>query len=45
MTRIETANNAVETARRLGADEVKAYVRSGSEVELERRAGEASDLS
>ncbi|HJN74546.1 MAG TPA: TldD/PmbA family protein [Myxococcota bacterium] len=39
MTPIETANNAVETARRLGADEVKAYVRSGSEVELERRAG------
>ena len=39
MSPIDTARSAVETARRLGADEVKATVRAGSEVELERRSG------
>ena len=39
MSPVETARRAVEVARKLGADEVKAYVRSGSEVELERREG------
>lgn len=39
MSPIETARRAVETAQKLGADEVKAYVKKGSEVELEQRAG------
>lgn len=39
MSLAETALRAVETAKKLGADEVKAYATSGSEVELEQREG------
>ena len=39
MSLADTARRAVETARKLGADEVKAYATSGSEVELEQREG------
>ncbi len=39
MSQLETARKAVKIAQDLGADEVKAWVTTGGEVELQQRAG------
>jgi PmbA protein len=39
VSQLETARQAVKIAQELGADEVKAWVTSGAEVELQQRAG------